>query len=73
MKSILTALLFVFIGLSAQANTSNKKDVKATTITKTVVTFNTYKTSTVGIYLDKNHKIKKELSFVTKASKAKLA
>ncbi|WP_158974427.1 hypothetical protein [Cellulophaga sp. L1A9] len=73
MKSILTTLVFICIGLSAQANDGQIKDVKATTVTKTVVTFTTYKTSTAGIYLDKNHKIKKELSFITKASKAKLA
>jgi hypothetical protein len=73
MKSILVTLLFVCIGFSAQANDGERKDNKATVVTKTIVTFKTLKTSTAGIYLDKNHKIKKELSFVTKASKAKLA
>jgi hypothetical protein len=80
MKSILTILFVLFIGLFAQAQDA-KVDVMVATQTETVVsvtpsietTLNNSETKVVRLYMDRNYKVKKELSFYTKANKSKLA
>jgi uncharacterized cupredoxin-like copper-binding protein len=80
MKSILTILFVLFIGLFAQAQDA-KAEVKVATQTETVVqvtptietTLNNSETKVARLYMDRNYKVKKELSFYTKANKSKLA
>ncbi|WP_047419720.1 hypothetical protein [Cellulophaga sp. Hel_I_12] len=80
MKTILTILFILFTGLFAQAqeNTVNVK-VEVTIETVVLVTptiesvLNAKETKVARLYMDKNYKVKKELSFATKANKSKLA
>jgi hypothetical protein len=80
MKTMLTIITFLFISLSAQAQKSNS-ELKVNVVTETVVlatpTINTVlnnnETKVARLYMDKNYKVKKELSFTTKANKSKLA
>ncbi|WP_047419718.1 hypothetical protein [Cellulophaga sp. Hel_I_12] len=80
MKTILTILFILFTGLFAQAqeNTVNVK-VEVTIETVVLVTptiesvLNANETKVARLYMDKNYKVKKELSFATKANKSKLA
>tara|TARA_R110002050_G_scaffold204522_4_gene340150 strand:- start:64382 stop:64600 length:219 start_codon:yes stop_codon:yes gene_type:complete len=72
MKTIIITIFFLFIGMTTQAQDA-QKDSKVETTQMTVVTFNSYTTSTARLYKYKNSKIKKELDFRTKANKAKLA
>tara|TARA_R110000782_G_scaffold101618_3_gene188398 strand:- start:167 stop:466 length:300 start_codon:yes stop_codon:yes gene_type:complete len=75
MKTILTIIFLSFI---SQAQ-NNSKDVKVETIEMTIVTETTYelnfeaKTEVARLYKSKNSKIKKELNFITKANKPKMA
>lgn len=77
---MLTIITFLFISLSAQAQKSNS-ELKVNVVTETVVlatpTINTVlnnnETKVARLYMDKNYKVKKELSFTTKANKSKLA
>lgn len=72
MKTIIITLFFLFIGVTAQAQDSNK-EVKVATTNMTIVTFTSYQNSTARLYKYKNSQIKKELSFSTKANNGKLA
>ncbi|WP_024479939.1 hypothetical protein [Cellulophaga baltica] len=80
MKTILTILFVLFIGLFAQAQDA-KVEGKAAAQTEGVVlvtptietTLNSNETQIARLYMDKNYKVKKELSFYTKANKSKLA
>ena len=78
MKAILTILFVLFIGLFAQAQGHSKK-VKAHTPTEQVVVKHSRKiikkneVKVARLYMDSHYKVKKELSFTTKANKSKLA
>ncbi|QXP52104.1 hypothetical protein [Cellulophaga sp. HaHa_2_1] len=80
MKTILTILFVLFIGLFAQAQDA-KVEVKVTAQTENVVlvtpiietTLNSNETKIARLYMDRNYKVKKALSFYTKANKTKLA
>ena len=80
MKTILTILFILFTGLFAQAQ-ENTVHVKVEVTIETVVlvtptiesVLNANETKVARLYMDKNYKVKKELSFATKANKSKLA
>lgn len=80
MKAIATIVFIIFISFSAQAQ-ENNSEVKAATQTETVVlanelittTLNSNETKVARLYMDRNYKVKKELSFRTKKNKSKLA
>tara|TARA_R110000744_G_scaffold87081_1_gene170156 strand:+ start:202 stop:483 length:282 start_codon:yes stop_codon:yes gene_type:complete len=78
MKTIVTIIFIIFLGTTAQAQTADT-DVKAEAIEMTIVTGTTYelnleaKTEVARLYKSKNSKIKKELNFITKANKPKMA
>tara|TARA_R110000868_G_scaffold34421_1_gene124332 strand:- start:33579 stop:33797 length:219 start_codon:yes stop_codon:yes gene_type:complete len=72
MKTILISILFIFIGVTAQAQDAGK-EVKVETVKMTIVTFSKYSTSTARLYKYKNSRIKKALDFTTKSNKSKLA
>ena len=74
MKTILTLIFILFIGLAAQAQNGNG-EVKVDTVTKSVVTKVAVKNenSIARLYMFKNSRVTKELSFTTKLNKAKLA
>jgi len=80
MKAVVTIVFILFIGLFAQAQES-KATVNVPAQTKTVVlvketistTLNTNETKVARLYMDRNYKVKKELSFRTKKHKSKLA
>lgn len=75
MKTILTIITFLFISLTAQAQ-ENVLELKVNVVAETVVlatpTINTVinnnETKVARFYMDKNYKVKKELSFATKAN-----
>jgi hypothetical protein len=79
MKTILTIITFLFISLTAQAQ-ENALELRVNALTETVVlatpTINTVinnnETKVARLYMDKDYKVKKELSFTTKANKSKL-
>jgi hypothetical protein len=80
MKTILTIITFLFISLTAQAQ-ENAAELKVNVVTETFVlatpavntVINNNETKVARLYMDKNYKVKKELSFTTKANKSKLA
>lgn len=73
MKTILTLIFVLFIGVAAQAQ-NNTKEVKVVTIEKTIVTETTVKSTEVArLYKRTNSTVKKALKFTTKRNKAKLA
>ncbi|ADV49941.1 hypothetical protein Celal_2656 [Cellulophaga algicola DSM 14237] len=80
MKTILTILFVLFIGLFAQAQDA-KVEVKVAAQIESVVlvpstieaTLNSSETKVARLYMDRNYKVKKALSFYTKANKTKLA
>ncbi|WP_158976007.1 hypothetical protein [Cellulophaga sp. L1A9] len=80
MKTILTILFVLFIGLFAQAQDA-KVEVKVAAQTESVVlvastieaTLKSTETKVARLYMDRNYKVKKALSFYTKANKTKLA
>ena len=74
MKTILTFIFFLFIGLAAQGQKGIVK-VKVETVTMSIVTKVTVKNenSVARLYMFKNSRVTKELSFTTKLNKAKLA
>lgn len=84
MKTIITLIFVLFIGVAAQAQ-NNTKEVKAETIEMTIVNLTSIekvtfenatlenKTEVARLYKFKNSKIKKALSFTTKRNKAKMA
>ncbi|WP_298488277.1 hypothetical protein [uncultured Maribacter sp.] len=73
MKTILTLIFVLFIGVAAQAQ-NNTQEVKVVTIEKTIVKETTVKKTEVArLYKRTNAKVKKALTFTTKRNKAKLA
>ena len=78
MKTIATIFFIIFIGIYAQAqDTTNEQ--KVDTIEMTILTETTYElnleknTEVARLYKMKNALIKKELNFLTKADKPKMA
>ncbi|MDX1769361.1 MAG: hypothetical protein R3294_14985 [Arenibacter troitsensis] len=78
MKTLLTLIFVLFIGVSAQANNVGQ-EVKVETVSMSIVTATQNEVSVKNenkvarLYMFKNSRIKKELSFSTKLNKAKLA
>jgi len=79
MKTILTLIFVLFIGVAAQAQ-NGAAEVKVETITMNIVTATAKQevavkneNSVARLYMFKNSKVTKELSFSTKLNKAKLA
>ena len=79
MKTILTLIFVLFIGVAAQAQ-NGAAEVKVETVTMSVVAATAKQevavknqNSVARLYMFKNSKITKALSFSTKLNKAKLA
>ncbi|MBU2904422.1 hypothetical protein KO529_06455 [Arenibacter algicola] len=78
MKTLLTLIFVLFIGVAAQANNVDQ-EVKVETVTMSIVTATQNEVSVKNenkvarLYMFKNSRVKKELSFSTKLNKAKLA
>ena len=78
MKTLLTLIFVLFIGVAAQANNVGQ-EVKVETVTMSIVTSTATEVSVKNenkvarLYMFKNSRVKKELSFSTKLNKAKLA
>ena len=78
MKTLFTFIFVLFIGVAAQANTVDQ-EVKVETISMSIVTSSEKEVSVKNenkvarLYMFKNSRVKKELSFSTKLNKAKLA
>lgn len=79
MKTIVTLLFVLFIGVAAQAQTATE-EVKVDTIEMTVVdatenkeTFLETAQEVARLYMYSNARVKKALSFTTKRNKAKMA
>ena len=78
MKTLLTLIFVLFIGVAAQAN-NVEQEVKVETVTMSIVTATQNEVSVKNenkvarLYMFKNSRVKKELSFSTKLNKAKLA
>ncbi|MEQ8217662.1 MAG: hypothetical protein RH981_05475 [Arenibacter sp.] len=78
MKTLLTLIFVLFIGVAVQANTV-EQEVKVETVTMSIVTSTKNEVSdknenkVARLYKFKNSRVKKELSFSTKLNKAKLA
>ena len=78
MKTLLTLIFVLFIGVAAQANNAHQ-EVKVETVTMSIVTSTKNEVSVKNenkvarLYMFKNSRVKKELSFSTKLNKAKLA
>jgi hypothetical protein len=78
MKTLLTLIFVLFIGVAAQANTVDQ-EVKVEIVTMGIVTATQNEVSAKNenkvarLYMFKNSRVKKELSFSTKLNKAKLA
>ncbi|MEG3660043.1 hypothetical protein V5097_21700 [Arenibacter palladensis] len=78
MKTLLTLIFVLFIGVAAQANNVGQ-EVKVETVSMSIVTAPQNEVSVKNenkvarLYMFKNSRVKKELSFSTKLNKAKLA
>ncbi|PCJ98324.1 MAG: hypothetical protein COA50_02130 [Flavobacteriaceae bacterium] len=72
MKTIITLIFVLFIGLAAQAQDA-KIDTKVDAVEVIVEVSEANETSVARLYKFKNSSVKKALSFRTKANKAKLA
>ncbi|UII78917.1 hypothetical protein [Flagellimonas sp. CMM7] len=75
MKAILTIIAIIFFGTLATAQ-DTVKEVKAETITVGVelnIEIQETETEIARLYMFKNSRVKKELSFRTKRNKSKLA
>ena len=78
MKTLLTLIFVLFIGVAAQANNADQ-EVKVETVSMSIVTATQNEVSeknenkVARLYMFKNSRVKKELSFSTKLNKAKLA
>ncbi|WP_298928128.1 hypothetical protein [uncultured Allomuricauda sp.] len=75
MKAILTIIAIIFFGALATAQ-DTAKEVKAETITVGVelnIEIQETETEIARLYMFKNSRVKKELSFRTKRNKSKLA
>ncbi|MCK0145065.1 hypothetical protein MWU78_05350 [Arenibacter sp. F26102] len=74
MKTILTLIFILFMGLAAQAQNDNSQ-VKVEPVAMNIVTVVAVnnENSVARLYMFKNSRVTKELSFTTKLNKAKLA
>ncbi len=72
MKTIITLIFVLFIGVTAQAQDA-KNETKVDTVEITVEVSEANENSVARLYKFKNSKIKKALSFTTKANKSKLS
>jgi len=73
MKTLVTLIFILFIGIAAQAQDTSS-EVKVKTVEVSIVTSTTTQENTVArVYKFKNSRVKKALSFKTKRNKAKLA
>ena len=79
MKTILTLIFVLFIGMAAQAQ-NGTAEVKVETVARSIVAVTAKQEVAVKnenavarLYMFKNSKVTKELSFSTKLNKAKLA
>ena len=78
MKTIITIIFIIFLSFTAQAQ-NNTDNVKVETIEMTIVTETTYElnleteTEVARLYKFKNSRIKRDLNFITKANKTKMA
>lgn len=79
MKTIATLIFFLFIGFTAQAQNATEESkvdvVEMTIITKTALKNADFESATevARLYKRSNSRVKKELSFTTKANRAKTA
>ena len=72
MKTLITLIFVLFIGVAAQAK-DTASEVKVKTVEMSVVTSTTKENTVARVYMFKNSRIKKALSFKTKRNRAKLA
>ncbi len=78
MKTIATIIFIIFLGITAQAQTATA-EVKVEIVETTIVTETTFQlnleinTEVARLYKFKNSLIKKELNFITKENKPKMA
>ncbi|NNL81295.1 MAG: hypothetical protein HKO67_12470 [Flavobacteriaceae bacterium] len=72
MKTLVTLIFILFIGIAAQAQDSSS-EAKVDTVTMSIVTSTTNENTVARVYKSKNSRVKKALSFKTKRNKAKLA
>ncbi|WP_299320158.1 hypothetical protein [uncultured Maribacter sp.] len=78
MKTIIATIFIIFLSFTAQAQNSTE-EVKVETIEMSIVTETTYEveanttTEVARLYKFKNSRIKRDLNFLTKANKPKMA
>lgn len=79
MKTIITLIFIIFIGIAAQANTTTE-EVKVDPIEMTIVSETATEeaaaeknTEVARLYRRANSRVKKALSFTTKRNRAKMA
>ncbi len=72
MKTIVTLIFVLFIGVAAQAQDANV-DTKVETIEMSIVTPTIKENTVARLYKNKNSRVKKALTFTTKRNSAKLA
>ncbi|MDF4204440.1 hypothetical protein PXD56_15805 [Maribacter sp. SA7] len=78
MKTIIATIFIIFLTFTAQAQ-NNTADVKVETIEMSIVTETTNEiksesnTEVARLYKFKNSRIKRDLNFLTKANKPKMA
>ncbi|MEP2279808.1 hypothetical protein [Maribacter sp.] len=78
MKTIIATIFIIFLSFTAQAQ-NNTADVKVETIEMSIVTETTNEiksesnTEVARLYKFKNSRIKRDLNFITKANRAKMA
>ena len=72
MKTLLTLIFILFIGVAAQAQ-DTASEVKVKTVEMSVVTSTSEENTVARVYKFKNSRIKRALTFKTKRNKAKLA
>ena len=72
MKTLITLIFILFIGVAAQAQ-DTASEVKVKTVEMSVVTSTSEENTVARVYKFKNSRIKRALTFKTKRNKAKLA
>ncbi|MEP2237205.1 MAG: hypothetical protein ABJI22_02515 [Maribacter sp.] len=78
MKTIIATFFIIFLSFTAQAQ-NNTADVKVETVEMGIVTETTFEvkesttTEVARLYKFKNSRIKRDLNFLTKANKPKMA
>ncbi|MEP2236857.1 MAG: hypothetical protein ABJI22_00775 [Maribacter sp.] len=78
MKTIIATIFIIFLSFTAQAQ-NNTADVEVETIEISIVTETTKEiksesnTEVARLYKFKNSRIKRDLNFITKANRAKMA